>query len=85
MELRIMMRHLKNKLGLGSPSFFHLYSLELVGGWINDERKKPQNQRVDLTVKTPVDSVRVYVHGRSPVTLGELKDERSSRPRIFGP
>ena len=27
------------------------------------------NQRLDLTVKTPVDSVKVYVHGRSALTL----------------
>ena len=37
------------------------------------------NQRLDLTVKTPVDPVSVYAHGRSALTLGmERKHTKQS-------
>jgi len=39
-----------------------------------------QNQSLDLTVKTPVDPVKVYEHGRSGLTLArEIHHTKQSR------
>ena len=43
------------------------------------------NQRLDLTVTTWIDSVRVYVHGRSALTLEYLKKDQIRRCLKYAP